>query len=165
MRSYATILVLLLFYTSNCFGQNLQLLAKKVISADSIWLVSHKQTDGIAILDTITNKKSYPEKVVHNGTPNFDVIIQSMVLPDSFRKNLVSILEIPNTDTIIETCQFIPFHSILIFKDGKIDFLDVCFACNSYFISDDPDSENIYMGIQLRKSLELFFKSQGINLE
>ena len=140
----------------------MQLLERKIASADSIWLVSHKQTDGIAILDTITNKKSFLKKVVHNGMPNLDVITQSTTLPDALRKKLVSIFQISIKDKTIKTCQFIPFHSILIFKDGKTDFLEISFACNSFLNFSGQVSELEYMGIKQKKALEEFFKRQGL---
>lgn len=165
MKPYFLISVLFLLISLKSAGQKAVSLEQEIMSADTILVVRHKRTDGEIIIDKQTGKRQWPDKVVLNGRPNFTVITETKLLPFSYRQQLVEILMKPDQDKRVETCQtFIPFHAIVIIKDGKAGFIDISFACNSYMYSDQSASLEL-MDKEKCKSLKKVFTIVGISIE
>lgn len=137
VKRYLTILILSLTI-KNLSSQNLLRkdfvdLKLAIQNADSIFLVSHDQTDAIIIVDEQTGKKSLPQKVVVKGNLNNKIIHQKRNFPDSLKGTLINLLTKPVADRKIETCRtFIPFHSIILFRKGIASFIDVSHGCNLF---------------------------------
>jgi hypothetical protein len=162
MKHLTFIFILLLTgLTSN--AQNIPDLKSMIISADTILLVSHEQTDYI-IVDEKTGKESEPAKVMINGRPNKKVITESVILSESARQTLLKLFDRKNADRTIETCNsFVPLHSILLLKEGKGCFVDISFGCNNFVVVTKNSSTNpIYFGKENTRNLEIFFKRNGI---
>jgi hypothetical protein len=166
MRPFTSILILLLTGLSSQ-GQKTPEIKSMITSADTIFLVSHEQTDGIIIVNEKTGKKSEPKKVVFNGRPNRKVITQSVILPDTARQTLLKIMTKQSTDKTVESCNsFVPFHSLLLIKDGKTSLIDISFGCNTFvMVTKKLSTTPIYFGKDNMRQLELFFKNNGISVD
>jgi hypothetical protein len=163
MKATIIILFVLIHSLQTAVGQNQLSIESEIITADTILLVRHIQTDGIMIVDSVTGKKSFPDRVVLNGRPNIKVISQMKILPGSSKKELAMILQTQNYDKKVKTCMnFIPIHAILIIKGSRTESIDISFACSSYMASNSMGgSVPEYMGNQRKQKLEDFFKKQG----
>jgi hypothetical protein len=167
MRHSILILSLLLTTYFIAAGQNISSLKSLIQCADTVLLVSHKQTNGVIIVKEEAGEKSEPDKVVMHDRPNFDIIIKSQKLPDTLKQKLIEILTQPNSDTTIETCNcFIPFHSILLIKNGKTSFVDICFECNTFIIQlRNKQTAPIYLDKKTMSRLSKFFEDNGIAVD
>jgi hypothetical protein len=95
----------------------------------------------------------------------FGMLEQEIASADSIRNRVVSIFKSAGKGRSIEICQFIPFHSILIFMNGLVDYVDISFACNSFYFSGSKGNNVPYMGIERKMALGLLFNTQGIIVE
>ena len=157
------VIIILFFFLCTCFNSNAQDISdlKKLIStADSIYLVSHVQTDCVKIVDD-NGKQIDPEKykIAYHGKLNLNVIEKMQRLLDNEKAKLIAIIMATNHDTIIETCNcFIPFHSIVVYNHGKVSYMDICFACNTYAVGiGNSRIENLYLGKAVMEKLYDFF--------
>lgn len=146
-------------------GQINSSFSQKIISADTILLVTHRQTEGSIVRDIKTGKYVYADTVVVNGRPNSKVITESKMLSALQRKKLVSILKQPCPDKSIETCKcFVPFHAILVIKDRFASYIEICFACNSFRTSEKNASRD-YLDKQKQEGLKRLFAAVGLSPE
>jgi hypothetical protein len=159
------ITIILLFLISICsFGQNAKdSLKSKIINSDRIEIVSH---DDLYIVKGKPGKdKSYWTKIVNNGKPNKSIIKERIKLDKTSKNELLSILINEHTDTFpLESAySFFPNHSILIYKDSKCSFVEICFGCRNYAISEDVIiDKNILTTEKDWKTLEHFFRINNI---
>jgi hypothetical protein len=165
MRLPITIFLLLLLGPLLSLGQISTSLARKIVSADTVLLVTHGQTEGAVIRDETTGKYKNADTVVVGGRPNFNVITESKLISTAPRQQLVSILRRPFQDKTIETCKcFVPFHAIIVVKDGIASYIEICFACNSLKTSEKTASLD-YMDKQKQKELQKLFIDVGLSVE
>jgi hypothetical protein len=110
---------------------------KKMLSADSVVVVSHFTTY-VPIVDDVTLEKKDQYELVTNGMPNYQIIKESKRLRNDEEETLAGILSTKNNDRTIEDIScFMPHHGILIFKSGQCSFFDICFGCNHFVTSKD----------------------------
>jgi hypothetical protein len=160
MRHTFVILVISIFISETAIAQDISALKKLIDSADSIFLVGHDQTDCVTMVDKDGNEID-PEKykIAYQGKINSDVVQLMQRLPDNKRNEMANIITTKNHDKMMETCNcFIPFHSIVVYNQGKVSYMDICFACNTYAIGiGDSRIEDIYLGKKVMQELYDFF--------
>lgn len=122
----------------NLFSQNAESwLFNKINSADTILLVSHEETAGIATIDK-TGKYIPLPKLVIKGNPNYNIIKEKLILNNTQIKNLSKILIRPFKDSVVEAGRcFIPHHAIFLIKNKKLSYIDICFGCRVFETSRD----------------------------
>jgi hypothetical protein len=140
-------------------------LLNKFIFADSVVLVSHMSLNGIdrTIVLSSAENESY---LVKRDSINASLIKQRHSLKNiSDVKFLWFTLTRENHDSIIEEIScFDPHHTVLIFKERMISFIDICFECRHFVTSKD-----ITLSDQLSKEtweiLERFFRKKGMTFQ
>ena len=132
---------ILLFTLTNVLFVNAQTrkplgLEKILLNADTVLIVSHDNT-GITVTDDETGKDITP-KLFINGKLNYAILHTQRIIKDSMRKKLLKILLLKNKSyKIVMTKCYMPQHAILIIKNHKVSFIDICFGCLKYEVSDD----------------------------
>lgn len=156
---------ILLFFASFLNSQNVKgqkimsTLKKKMITADSIVLVSHIAPPEI-YRSGIDNPNDF--KLLIKGKVNEKVIKEKKVLNNKLTGTLSNIVSHPFSDSIEEKGMcFIPHHAILIYKSKKISFIDLCFLCQEFETSSDIKIPAGDFDLAIWKSLKLFFRKQG----
>jgi hypothetical protein len=137
---HSAILILLVFLTLfKASGQDrFAKLKTLMLTSDSIFLVSHESTTGIILVNERTGKKVPLPKLIVNGRLNKSIIHETRIIKDSSIESLINILTRPFQDSIIEIGKcFMPHHAVIIFKKGKISFIDMCFTCKGIETSKD----------------------------
>src|SRR5579863_5814126 len=136
MKSLFPILFLLtpLFYISQ---KNESWLSLKFKNADSVLLVSHEDTKGVTIVDDAGNRIPLPELMI-KGKPNYKIITERQIISGKQLDRLIQILNSPDTSRVIEESKcYMPHHTIFLFKNGKLSYIDICFSCRRFETSDD----------------------------
>jgi|SRR5580658_5450588 hypothetical protein len=112
---------------SFCISQeNESWLSLKFKNADSVLLVSHDDTQGVAIVDDAGNRIPLPELII-DGKPNYEIIKERQIIMDGQLDTLIKILNRPLKTGKIEIGKcFMPHHTIFLFKNGKLSYIDVC---------------------------------------
>ncbi|HEV3413404.1 MAG TPA: hypothetical protein VG101_13060 [Puia sp.] len=166
MKSIFPILFLLI--PSFCFSQeNESWLSLKFKNADSVLLISHEDTQGVAIVDDAGNRIPLPELII-KGKPNYEIIKERQIISGKRLDRLVQILNRPLENRIIEVGKcFIPHHTIFLFKNGKLSYIDVCFWCRGFETSEDlnkicrfddrkwDELEKLFTGLGFKYKLKL----------
>ena len=57
----------------------------------------------------------------------------------------------------------LPQHSIIIYKNGKQSFIDICFMCKKIHVSQDIDFSEKDFDDEKWNQLKVFFQNAGIN--
>lgn len=172
------VLTFLLYSTSH--GQtreNIKLLKQKIQSADSVVLISHEVTleYGVRIVpdwdkrDTSMNLQKWSKlhppllKYLDKGKLNRKIIKESLSLTDSIKIKLSNILfrQVLLKKFNPTTCDE-PRHSIIIYKNNKESYIDICFGCRRIHTSKDIDFSEFYMDEKKWTELEDFFKTNGL---
>lgn len=167
MRLSLILTIILLLVFSAASGQkSLANLKNKISNADSIILVSHELTAGIAILDTVSKKEIPLPKLVIGSRRNEKIIHEAVALNVAEKAKLIKIITRPFKDSIITRAGcFLPHHAILIYCGIKLSFIDVCFGCRG--IKASKDLKITSDDFDDRKWIELFafFKNCNIRFE
>ena len=177
---FALYFVLTIIFCSATHGQtkeNIKLLKQKIQSADTVLLISHEVTAeyGVKIQpdwdirDTSMNlKKWYKEnppllKFFDKGKLNRKIIIENQLLVDSNKNELSKILlrGVQKKSLTYAKCDE-PRHTIIIYKNNKQSFIDICFGCRRIHTSKDIDFSEFYMDEKKWTDLENFFKTNGL---
>jgi hypothetical protein len=159
------ITIILVFLISICsFGQTAKdSLKSKILNSDKIEIVSH---DNLYIIKGKPGKdESYLTKIVNDGKPNKSIIKEWIKLDKTSTNKLLSILTNKSKESFpVESAySFFPNHSILIYKKGKCSFVEICFDCRNYAISEDLIiDKNILSTEEDWKNLEHFFRINNI---
>jgi hypothetical protein len=155
---YINIFLLLTSLTS--FAQKNKWLESIMKNADTVLVVSHEETAGVAIIDTNGKETALP-KLIIDGKPNFAIIKEQELISGAKLDTLVKILERPFADRQIQMSNcFIPHHAIFILKKGKTSFVEICFGCRG--IETSADLKKLYYFDNRKWSeLENFFKNLG----
>jgi hypothetical protein len=155
-------------------SENIKQAQQKILSADSIVLISHVLTvefaPKIAEDWDKTKKRQSQRKIIYptylkNGKINPAIIKQRNVISKIEANELSQILmyEIVEGTNQIK-CNW-PHHSILVYKKNKLSYLDICFDCKRINTSSDINlSESDFTENKWEK-LKLFFKKIGLNYE
>jgi len=130
-------LILFLLAPFFCISQkNESWLRLKFKNADSVLLVSHDYTEGIAIVDDAGNRIPLP-KLIINGKPNYKIIKERQIVSGKQLDELIQIINRPiKNGSWVAKC-YMPHHSIFLFKNGKLSYIDVCFSCRKFETSRD----------------------------
>ena len=155
--------------------KNITLLTQKIRSADSVQLISHELTTGYAITpeleigDTSLNSKEWhklhppPLKFLVNGKLNRNIIVESHFLSKTGKDSLIiTLLRRVILKEISRTTCDEPRHTIIIYKNGKEVYIDICFGCRRIHTSKDIDFSESYMDDKKWEELEDFFKVSGL---
>ena len=165
MKSFLFITTFFIANIVNVFGQKLQdKVFQKLTTADSVILVSHLTTS-IPIVDSVTKKWIGSVKLVDKNKPNYKIIKESIRLKRNDIDSIATILITVNKDTIIKDIQcFIPHHGILIFKNRKCSYFDICFGCRHFVTSKDLKLSD-ELSDKTWNKLESFFRNRNLNYE
>jgi len=169
----------LLFYSA-AQGQtreNIKQFKHKIQSADSVVLISHEVTleYGFRIApdwdksDTSMNLQKWNKlnppllKYLDKGKLNRNIIVESLSLTDSIKIKLSNILlrQVLLKKFNPTKCDE-PRHSIIIYKNNKESYIDICFSCRRIHTSKDIDFSEFYMDEKKWADLVDFFKANGL---
>jgi len=136
----------------NSIGQINISLKSKLLSADSIVLISYSHIQGKG-----------DRKAILNDQMNLINLKEYISVKKSGTIELASILTTPFKDNRIEEMGcFDPHHTIYIFKKRIISYITVCFECEEIVVSDDLDIPENDFDKATWKKLKSFFRKQGI---
>jgi hypothetical protein len=111
-------------------------LGLKFKNADSVLLASHEDTEGIVIVDYAGNRIPLP-KLIIKGKPNYKIIKERQIVSGKKLDELIQILNRPIKSGFDVGKCYMPHHSIFLFKNGRLSYIDVCFLCRRFETSDD----------------------------
>ena len=178
MRIHLSILsfsFLLFATTKGQSSEKIKQVQQKVLSADSVVLISHLLTAEFApkiVEDWDKTKKKpslkknapYP-KYLKNGKINLAIIKQRKVIS---KIEIVELSQILKNEIVEETnlikCDW-PHHSILIYKNGTLSYIDLCFDCMHINTSKDINLSEADFTENKWEKLKLFFKKHGLSYE
>jgi hypothetical protein len=131
----------------------------KIINADSIEITSHEDL----FTSTLKDNKPYQyySEILVNGKPNREIIKESKILNDSSKQKLLTLIntQTPKDSISYRPSCFNPHHSILIYKNGKCSFLDICFGCMGFSSSGDFHFSNFILSTDIDwENLKNYFK-------
>lgn len=170
MSNFTLSFVLTLLLCSTSHGQtnqNIKLLQQKIQLADSVLLISHEITFGFAVTEDkpIGDKsKELPApKYFIKGKLNGRIINEQALLTDTAKLTLTKILvrQVLKKKWTPSTCDQ-PRHSIIVYKNNKQSYIDICFGCRRVHTSKDIDFSEFYMDEKKWEQLKNFFKNNGL---
>jgi len=133
--------------------------SEKLKSADSILLISHVGSE----YDE-TKGDIMPEILIEQKL-NTNIIKERKKLTGKSINSLIDILSLPtNNDSIFRSRCFDPHQAILIFKNTKISYIDMCFHCWGLRTSDDLNEIIGYEELKWKK-IYSFFRQNGFVYE
>ena len=163
----------LLFLTTNGqSSENIKQVQQKILSADSVVLISHVLTKEFApkiVHDwDKTKKRPIKKEVTHptylkNEKINPAIIKQRKVASKKETIELSQIFKYENTEEINQIKCNWPHHSILIYKNGMFSYIDLCFDCRHINTSKDIDLTEGDFTENTWGKLSVFFKKHGLN--
>ena len=137
-----------------------------ILKADTVLLVSHNLTEQRIVEDKIGGGVRKSPPIVLRGRPNKKIIRETVLLNGVLKNQLISILTQPNNEGEINSMRcFLPHHSILLIKNGKTSFIEICFACQNLLASKGVGISDINSPKVMWTQLETFFSSQGIKYQ
>lgn len=165
MRKVFFIQLALLMSQLNLVGQiKTSTVRAAILSADTVLIVSHNLTYGDVIQEG--SEPIPPPLIVENERPNSKIIHETVILTDSLRNRLIKILTESNKSGRIEMAGcFMPHHAVLLTKNGKTSFIEICFGCRRIFASDDIGTDDIQYAQKMWVDLERFFSANGIHYQ
>ncbi|MEO7046907.1 MAG: hypothetical protein ABI091_16515 [Ferruginibacter sp.] len=170
--------VFTILFAAICNGQttkNIKLLKQKIQTADSVVILSHEvtaeygTTPEFKTTDTPTDIKKWyrshpqPLKFFDKGKLNRKIIVESLLLVDSNKNKLTEILlrQVLIRRLTRPTCDQ-PRHTIVIYKNDKQSYIDICFGCRRTHTSKDIDFSEFYLDEKKWDDLKEFFKANGL---
>jgi hypothetical protein len=155
-------------------SENIKQVQQKILSADSIVLISHVLTVEFApkIVEDWdktqkrprTGKTRYP-KYLKNGKINPVIIKQRKILSTTEITELSQILKIEKVEERKSfRCDW-PHHSILIYKKNILSYIDICLDCQHVNTSEDIALADEDFSENKWEKLKLFFKKHGLTYE
>ncbi len=105
----------------------------KFKNADSVVLASH-----ISLIRRISDELLVPYQIVNKNVVNKTPLVEIFRILPIEADSLVKILIEINEDSLINEIKcFDPHHIILIYKNKKCSFIDICFGCRNFVTSKD----------------------------
>jgi hypothetical protein len=152
-------ILLLLLHTSNASAQKqLTKIKSMLLNADSILLTSHIAPSAIIM----ENEDPNDRKLVINDSINTKFIKERKLIDKTTILQLASLITKPFRDDVIyEGRCFIPHHTIYVFKNRLISYIDICFHCQEIMCSEDIIFPQEDFDQLTWKNLEKFFLRQG----
>jgi hypothetical protein len=179
MKKIFSLLPILLI-TLNLNGQTTNAINKikqKILEADSVVLISHILTREFAPkikrdYEKGTKKVNYKKwnslyppapSFLINGKINREIFVEKISLTNSGKASLINILIKISTPREIKAMQCdMPRHSIIIYKNNKHSYIDICFGCKRINTSNDIDFSVIGIDDEKWGNLQKFFMANGI---
>lgn len=155
-------LLLFIYYPIIAFCQDnvFNNLSRVLDSADSVILISHVETGDVVLMK---DNKQINMPLLNNNKVNYAIVKKGKTLNRNEIDNLKLILVSLNNDSLLRWSPcFMPRHAILIKKQDKFSFIEICFTCNSVYSSDDLNFDHRYFSQQKWKDLESFFFKKGL---
>ncbi|MFT3702138.1 MAG: hypothetical protein QM802_07200 [Agriterribacter sp.] len=142
---------------------------QKILSADSVLLISHELTLGYAtaeenaIGDTSMPPDPPAPEFFINGKLNRAIINEQALLTDTARLDFIKILLRPvNIEKYTPTKCDQPRHSIIFYKNDQQSYIDICFGCMHIHSSADINFFEHNMDQKKWEQLMNFFKRNGV---
>jgi hypothetical protein len=158
MRLFTIISIFILTIPQTAVAQKDSWLKTKIKNADTVLLVSHEVTAGIAIVDS-TGKQIPLPKLLIAGKPNHSIIKEQRVLSGTQLDTFIKIFARPfQSRTIEEGKCFMPHHAVFIIKDGRTSYVDICFGCQRFETSKDMQQLYVFDNRKWRELEDLFVK-------
>jgi len=147
---------------STLFAQSSRL-TYKLKTADSVLLIRHKNIPGasVQVIDSAGREISFPLMV--SGKLNPQTVVQRISLDSNDISKLATILSYRKDNQIELTKCFNPHHAIILIKDGRFSYIDLCFACEMFTTSSDIHLIEIEK--KTWKKLHDFFKARKIDVD
>jgi hypothetical protein len=175
MKLQLSILSLLFFLnTSGQSRENIKQAQQKILSADSIVLISHVLTKEFA--PKITEdwdktkkrppaKETFYPKYLKKGKINQAIIKQRKRILKTEVAEISNIFkyEIAEEKNQVK-CDW-PHHSILIYKNKSLSYIDLCLDCKQINTSKDIALSEADLTDNKWENLKLFFKKHGLTYE
>ncbi len=173
-------ILMLSIFTRCQSSKNEDPLARKILSADSIVLISHvltaehspKPVLDYRVGDTVAEKEaeeyipSEAPALLIDGKINEAIILKRKSLTNNSKKELTAILISKTIDDEYNKRQCdMPQHAIVIYINGTQSYIDICFACLTVHTTEDIKFSVMDMSLQKWKDLEDFFRAQGFTLD
>lgn len=115
-------------------GQNTDLI-EKLTSSDSIVAISHQTLETYRYLNCDSLGNYIPAySLLKDGDIHPDVVVKKVLLNKDQIKVLTLALVSEAKISIIGEC-YDPHHSILMYKNGELTYLDICFDCRNFHYS------------------------------
>lgn len=152
-------------------------LNQKILVADSVLLISHYLTRGFGPIikpdyEKGTKKvnlkkwnKLHPPLPLFlmNGKVNRKIFLEKTNLKDSGKNILTNILLRKKVSREVKMMQCdMPHHSIIIYKNNKQSYIDICFGCMKIHTSIDIQFSEADMDDEKWEDLRKFFMANGI---
>ena len=155
------VLITMQITSSYVFSQNnTNWLSKKMKAADTVLVISHVATTGVMNEDE-TGKFISPPELIIGDKLNDSIVIERSIITGAQLDVLIRILTQPlQSKNIYVAKRFIPHHAIILIKNGKVSYIDICFACHGYVWSKDLESLGSFDNYKWN-ALESFFLKQG----
>ena len=166
LRYYITFIITFFLTNIYLFGQVKSSTFKQaILNSDSVLLVSHNMTEQRVIEDKVDGKIKKTEPIVLRQRPNKKIIHETVLLNDSLKRLLIKILTQPYEGKIETAKCFMPHHSILLLKNGKTEYVEICFACQNLLTSKNIGTKDINYSPNMWTQLETFFLELGIKYQ
>lgn len=155
-------------------SENIKQVQQKILSADSIVLISHVLTAEFApkiVRDWDKNKKKQIKKDVtyptylKNGKINPAIIKQRKAISKTETIELSQTLASEKVEEINQTKCNMPHHTIIIYKNNSQSYIDLCFYCKKLNTSKDITLTEGDFNDNKWERLKSFFKKQGLNYQ
>ena len=155
------LLSLFIFCSVNSFAQTSQSnLRSFLINADSVIISNHKSL--VVAEKPIGVPAEKGEDIVANGKPNYAIILKSYKLDQISIDSLATILTKEVDGNSNQMACFDPHHTVYIFKNGKLSYLDICLSCHRFSRSKDIETADHQLTDETWLELESFFANRGI---
>jgi len=163
------ILFLSLFYCFSSYGQDADKATSQLMqTADSVVLISHIVTKEHALKDEgLANgqnvPKEHPPFLINNQINPF-IIKERAKLAKAEVHELGRLFRLPVKKSNIGYLSlcFAPRNSILIYKEGRLSYIDLCFTCRGIATSEDLELNEHYFNESKWVKLRNYFQTKGI---
>lgn len=136
---YVNLVFYFLIYYGKSYSQGIATnLESKFHSADSIILIKHLSTNSPIIVDDRTGKSSKQRRLFSGNRLNNAIVTKRKKIDSNQISSLLNLLIAQESKISRQTMQcFIPRHAIIIYKQHKISYIDICFECLNFETSAD----------------------------
>ncbi|MFT3796131.1 hypothetical protein [Flavobacterium sp.] len=159
-KTIKTIFFLLIFGSGFCFSQTANLnLVKAIQESEKVLLISHE--DYRLIIEQPGNSTIIDRELFKDGLPNAEIIQQQIELNPKLKSELADVISYQKNTTDEEGVDcFWPHHSILLYRQGKWSYVDLCFSCDHYAHSPDLiiRKDEFLVTYEQWRTLENFFR-------
>ncbi len=155
-------------------SEKIKQVQQKILSADSIVLISHVLTVEFApkiVRDWDKTKKEPIKKLsayptyLKKGKINPAIIKQRKILSRTETAELSQFFKYEIVEEINQIKCNLPHHSILVYKKNILSYIDLCLDCKHVNTSKDIVLTDGEFTDNKWEKLKLFFKKQGLTYE